>query len=651
MASHRKPRPGGTPGAGIGTPALATAALTSVAVLSQSAGAAPAAGHAVPSPEEVERKIDDLYRRAESAAEAATAGKERGGRADRGNARDRGAGRGERADVRSEARAGAAGQTAARAAAAGQTEGWAAAAGRAEGWAGAPEQRPEWGQDRTGRDERSVGADGGGASGRRADSLQRLRDEVARRAQHRALPSLRGKIPAQRGTGPTGGTAAAPAPGDVATAPSIGSTDLSSAVRGMGTAPSAAMGAGTTAPSVRGSGIAASPVTGAGMAASPVTGAGMAPSPTRGAGTTAPSVRGSGIAASPVTGAGMAPSPTRGAGTTAPSVTGAGIAPAPTRDAGTAASAGDTGVAATSPGKGAARHARTHRSAPPVPNAGIAQPAGDTGIGRTGRETGPASPFGDTGATPLVQSVPHTAVAPPVHETGPVQPVPDTVVAAPARDTAVFPPLAHGGPGAVGREPAATSFTGAATATATPAPAAVSASASAMAVPQAAASAAGLTDTVASGPMAAKAAVQKKLAHARVLLKQQAVQAAAPSGTYATKARKAIAFARAQLGKPCVWGAAGPGSYDCSGLTQAAWKSAGVTLPRTAREQAEAGTRIVPADARPGDLVFFHDDVSHVGLCTGDGMMIHAPRPGAYVREEPVSGFGDSAVRTVVRPG
>ncbi|WP_434100597.1 NlpC/P60 family protein [Streptomyces olivaceoviridis] len=126
--------------------------------------------------------------------------------------------------------------------------------------------------------------------------------------------------------------------------------------------------------------------------------------------------------------------------------------------------------------------------------------------------------------------------------------------------------------------------------------------------------------------------------------------AAAPSGTYATKARKAIAFARAQVGKPCVWGAAGPGSYDCAGLTQAAWKSAGVTLPRTAREQADAGTPVAPADARPGDLVFFHDDAGHVGLCTGDGMMIHAPRPGAYVREEPVSGIG-AAVHSVVRPG
>ncbi|MBL1081420.1 C40 family peptidase [Streptomyces actinomycinicus] len=125
----------------------------------------------------------------------------------------------------------------------------------------------------------------------------------------------------------------------------------------------------------------------------------------------------------------------------------------------------------------------------------------------------------------------------------------------------------------------------------------------------------------------------------------------APGTDATTKALKALAFAREQLGKPCVWGAAGPGSYDCSGLTQAAWKSAGVTLPRTARDQAEAGTTVPYAEARPGDLVFFHDDAGHVGLCSGDGMMIHAPRPGAYVREEPVS-YGDgSAVRRVVRPG
>ncbi|MFE4829074.1 NlpC/P60 family protein [Streptomyces sp. NPDC056672] len=105
---------------------------------------------------------------------------------------------------------------------------------------------------------------------------------------------------------------------------------------------------------------------------------------------------------------------------------------------------------------------------------------------------------------------------------------------------------------------------------------------------------------------------------------------------YATKAAKVLAFARAQIGKPYVWGASGPSSYDCSGLTQAAWREAGVQLPRTTWEQVEAGTRVATGDLLPGDLVFFYDDISHVGIYIGDGMMIHAPKPGANVREESI---------------
>jgi cell wall-associated NlpC family hydrolase len=122
------------------------------------------------------------------------------------------------------------------------------------------------------------------------------------------------------------------------------------------------------------------------------------------------------------------------------------------------------------------------------------------------------------------------------------------------------------------------------------------------------------------------------------------------SSSYASKAQKALAFARAQLGKPCVWGASGPGSYDCSGLTRAAWKAAGVALPRTAREQAAAGTEVPFSEAQPGDLVVFRDDASHIGLYTGDGLVIHAPRPGRCVCEEPVTEVDGSAVRRVVRP-
>ncbi|MFF4469274.1 NlpC/P60 family protein [Streptomyces sp. NPDC001599] len=124
-----------------------------------------------------------------------------------------------------------------------------------------------------------------------------------------------------------------------------------------------------------------------------------------------------------------------------------------------------------------------------------------------------------------------------------------------------------------------------------------------------------------------------------------------PGTSTGTKADKAIAFARAQIGKPYVWGATGPGSYDCSGLTQAAWKAAGVTLPRVTYDQVNAGTTVSVSQAQPGDLVFFYDDISHVGLYIGDGMMIHAPKPGAYVREESIFYDGESSIYSVVRPG
>ncbi|GHE10724.1 C40 family peptidase [Streptomyces alanosinicus] len=123
------------------------------------------------------------------------------------------------------------------------------------------------------------------------------------------------------------------------------------------------------------------------------------------------------------------------------------------------------------------------------------------------------------------------------------------------------------------------------------------------------------------------------------------------STSYDTKAEKAIAFARAQIGKPYVWGATGPDSYDCSGLSQAAWKAAGVTLPRTTYDQVNTGTTVSLANARPGDLVFFYDDISHVGIYIGNGMMIHAPKPGAYVREESIYYGGESIIHSVVRPG
>ncbi|MFJ6388013.1 NlpC/P60 family protein [Streptomyces sp. NPDC091972] len=123
-----------------------------------------------------------------------------------------------------------------------------------------------------------------------------------------------------------------------------------------------------------------------------------------------------------------------------------------------------------------------------------------------------------------------------------------------------------------------------------------------------------------------------------------------PDSGYDSKVIQVLAFARSQIGKPCVWGAAGPGSYDNSGLTQAAWRVAGVSLPRTSLGQASAGTAVPLYAMQPGDLVFFHDDFSHVGLCTGNGMMIHAPGPGASIREESIYPTGESIIRGAIRP-
>ncbi|MFE5922103.1 NlpC/P60 family protein [Streptomyces sp. NPDC056468] len=124
----------------------------------------------------------------------------------------------------------------------------------------------------------------------------------------------------------------------------------------------------------------------------------------------------------------------------------------------------------------------------------------------------------------------------------------------------------------------------------------------------------------------------------------------ASDSSYATKAEKALAFARSQVGKPYVWGATGPDSYDCSGLTQAAWKAAGVDIPRVTYDQVNAGTTVSVSSAQPGDLVFFYDDITHVGLYIGNGMMIHAPKPGTYVREESIFYDGESSIHSVVRP-
>ncbi|CAL2061017.1 MULTISPECIES: C40 family peptidase [Streptomyces] len=104
--------------------------------------------------------------------------------------------------------------------------------------------------------------------------------------------------------------------------------------------------------------------------------------------------------------------------------------------------------------------------------------------------------------------------------------------------------------------------------------------------------------------------------------------------------RAAAAFAAAQgeLGKPYVYGATGPSSFDCSGLTSYAYAQAGVSIPRTSEEQANIGTRIYSqSQLKVGDLVFFYGDIHHVGLYAGNGQVLHAPHTGAVVRYEAMS--------------
>jgi len=103
-----------------------------------------------------------------------------------------------------------------------------------------------------------------------------------------------------------------------------------------------------------------------------------------------------------------------------------------------------------------------------------------------------------------------------------------------------------------------------------------------------------------------------------------------------TRAASAVSYAYKAIGSPYVWGATGPSAFDCSGLTQAAYRAAGVALPRTTYAQIAAGERVPRSGLRPGDLVFFYSGISHVGIYVGNGQMIHAPNPNAPVRLAPI---------------
>ncbi|WP_034273036.1 C40 family peptidase [Haloechinothrix halophila] len=101
-------------------------------------------------------------------------------------------------------------------------------------------------------------------------------------------------------------------------------------------------------------------------------------------------------------------------------------------------------------------------------------------------------------------------------------------------------------------------------------------------------------------------------------------------------AQNAVDAAMSQRGDPYVYGAEGPDAYDCSGLTSWSYRQAGISIPRSSSAQASSGTPVTQAQLQPGDLVFFYQPVSHVGMYIGDGKMVHAPQEGDVVKVAPV---------------
>ncbi|MEU3775229.1 NlpC/P60 family protein [Streptomyces sp. NPDC032472] len=176
-------------------------------------------------------------------------------------------------------------------------------------------------------------------------------------------------------------------------------------------------------------------------------------------------------------------------------------------------------------------------------------------------------------------------------------------------------------------------------------------------------------DTVRADVARQKRVVTAKLAAARRLLNEMPAQERADyeqasrsgdrpdalspelpapgSGASSGRAAAAVRAARSAVGRPYVWGSTGPSGFDCSGLMVWSYRQAGVSLPRTSQAQRYAGRQVPLSEARPGDLVTYRSDASHVGMYVGNGQVVHAPYPGARVRYDPV---GMMPVSSVTRP-
>ena len=160
-----------------------------------------------------------------------------------------------------------------------------------------------------------------------------------------------------------------------------------------------------------------------------------------------------------------------------------------------------------------------------------------------------------------------------------------------------------------------------------------------------------------------KATIDDKLAQAKELLgRLQAAAAPAPTTTTTTsrstvrysnvpvsgRAGVAVQYALDQVGDAYVYGATGPDAYDCSGLTMAAWGAAGVALPHSSSAQYSSGPHVASGDLQPGDLVFYYNPISHVGIYIGNGQIVHAANPSTGVQ---VTGVFSMPYSGAVRPG
>ncbi|MEV8567254.1 C40 family peptidase [Streptomyces sp. NPDC051322] len=134
-------------------------------------------------------------------------------------------------------------------------------------------------------------------------------------------------------------------------------------------------------------------------------------------------------------------------------------------------------------------------------------------------------------------------------------------------------------------------------------------------------------------------AAQKELVDSGVL--------SGPPAAASAQGTAAMAYAVAQVGKAYAWGAAGPDSFDCSGLTQQAWAHAGRKIPRTSQEQWRGLPKVSLSALRPGDLIVYFPDATHVALYIGNGKVVQAPRPGARVEISPLA---SAPVLGAVRP-